>query len=204
MQYKKDEMRERLIQSGENEFFKSGFEGSSIRRIVKAAGTTIGNFYNYFKNKEELFREITEGEMKRFSDFLYNHQEVEAKELLWDEIDPEEIYRWLDESTDMIMTVFNRRFYILVACSNGTAYGSARGLILEYIKDHFMGHAFESRNELPELEKTSDVLANQFLDGLLFILHKYSDVRVTEQLIKNQIFFFLMGVAGLLKGGLND
>ncbi len=37
------------------EFLQNGFQGASLRNIVKQAGVTTGAFYGYFKSKEELF-----------------------------------------------------------------------------------------------------------------------------------------------------
>ncbi len=37
------------------EFLKHGFQGASLRHIVKQAGVTTGAFYGYFDSKEALF-----------------------------------------------------------------------------------------------------------------------------------------------------
>lgn len=41
-------------------FVKQGFHGTSIRDIATASGVSIGNIYNYYKTKEDLYRCIAE------------------------------------------------------------------------------------------------------------------------------------------------
>jgi AcrR family transcriptional regulator len=42
-------------------FTRLGFHGTSVRDIAKKAGVSIGNLYNYYPNKEEIFKRIVEG-----------------------------------------------------------------------------------------------------------------------------------------------
>ena len=41
-------------------FVKQGFHGTSIRDIANASGVSIGNIYNYYKTKEDLYKAIAE------------------------------------------------------------------------------------------------------------------------------------------------
>ena len=41
-------------------FVKQGFHGTSIRDIARASGVSIGNIYNYYKTKEDLYKAIAE------------------------------------------------------------------------------------------------------------------------------------------------
>lgn len=54
----KEEVRESIIAAAKVEFFRKGFDGSSIRSIAKIAGVTPGNVYRYFENKEDLYENI--------------------------------------------------------------------------------------------------------------------------------------------------
>ena len=42
------------------EFLDKGFQGTSLRQIVKNAGVTTGAFYGYFSSKEALFNALVE------------------------------------------------------------------------------------------------------------------------------------------------
>jgi AcrR family transcriptional regulator len=47
-----------LIESAIHMFQKKGFQLTRVSDIVSAAGVSQGTFYNYFKSKEEIFRDI--------------------------------------------------------------------------------------------------------------------------------------------------
>lgn len=46
---------ENILTVAREEFLQKGFQGASLRNIVRQAGVTTGAFYGYFKSKEDLF-----------------------------------------------------------------------------------------------------------------------------------------------------
>ena len=51
---------ESIEQAAMHEFLEKGFQGASLRQIVKNAGVTTGAFYGYFSSKEALFNALVE------------------------------------------------------------------------------------------------------------------------------------------------
>ena len=51
---------EKIQEAALAEFLDKGFQGASLRQIVKNAGVTTGAFYGYFSSKEALFASIVE------------------------------------------------------------------------------------------------------------------------------------------------
>lgn len=47
--------RENIIKAALDEFSQNDYEQASINKIITEAKTSKGNFYHYFKNKEELY-----------------------------------------------------------------------------------------------------------------------------------------------------
>ena len=76
MQVQKEEMREDIVAAAEYEFLLHGYNGASIRTIAKRANTTIGNVYNYFKNKEALLDAIVGEIPKQIIDGLHKPYEA--------------------------------------------------------------------------------------------------------------------------------
>lgn len=50
----------RIHQAARSEFRARGFQGASLRSIVKSVGMTTGAFYGYYKSKEALFAALVE------------------------------------------------------------------------------------------------------------------------------------------------
>ncbi len=57
----KKEKRNLYLISALSVFEEKGFNNTRIKDITKKAGTSVGNFYNYFKSKEEVFEVIISG-----------------------------------------------------------------------------------------------------------------------------------------------
>ena len=75
---------EKIQQAALDEFLDKGFNGSSLRQIVKNAGVTTGAFYGYFSSKEALFASIVEPHakalMSRFMDAQLSFAGLPEKE----------------------------------------------------------------------------------------------------------------------------
>jgi len=51
-------LKERIIEESLKLFSVKGYTNTSTTDIIEAAGTSKGGFYNHFKSKEQLFREM--------------------------------------------------------------------------------------------------------------------------------------------------
>ena len=60
MEEKSNATLEKIHKAAMAEFLDKGFQGASLRQIVKNAGVTTGAFYGYFSSKEALFASIVE------------------------------------------------------------------------------------------------------------------------------------------------
>lgn len=58
---------ERILDAAEIEFSESGFDGTSVRSIVRRAGVANGSLHYHFKTKEELFRRVLERRSKQIN-----------------------------------------------------------------------------------------------------------------------------------------
>src|SRR5256886_2972499 len=69
--------RQRILDAAFDEFYKNGFQGGSLNRIVDEAGTTKGAVFHHFKGKKDLgvavVREVIHPDFKQqWSDPLAN------------------------------------------------------------------------------------------------------------------------------------
>lgn len=56
MQYIKETLRRKILETALTEFDEKGFDGASMRAIAEGSGTSLGNLYRYFKNKDDLYQ----------------------------------------------------------------------------------------------------------------------------------------------------
>ncbi|KAF2956895.1 TetR/AcrR family transcriptional regulator [Marinitoga sp. 38H-ov] len=78
----KKNVKEKLIDSAIELFSKRWYETVSIAEICRNAGLSNGVFYNYFKNKQELFEYLLENLLKIFKKEFYNYNGSNKKEKL--------------------------------------------------------------------------------------------------------------------------
>jgi AcrR family transcriptional regulator len=77
-------MREMIIEAAEELFSQYGYHNTQIMDIVKAVGMSAGTFYNYFKDKRDLFAQLTR---HNFSMFRARIKEVRNPVNIWDQAD---------------------------------------------------------------------------------------------------------------------
>jgi AcrR family transcriptional regulator len=72
--------RERVVDAAIDEFADNSYQNAGINRIVETAGIAKGSFYQYFSDKEDLFRYlldyIGEKKMKYLQHMLQNLQDL--------------------------------------------------------------------------------------------------------------------------------
>lgn len=198
MQFQKEEVKQAILKTAENEFYEHGYEKASIRKIVKASGTTIGNFYNYFENKEALFNELVQEEFQKFIFFLENHDNIEKPDFLWEISNPTTWRIVLLEFIEKFMPMFSTKFIILIESSQGTQYENTKDLLVKTLSEHFVEHVNEF-NLSYKLAQVSDIIAETFLQGMITVLKKYrDDEKMRHKILVEYILFNIIGVMGLI------
>lgn len=201
MQVLKEELKQELIDKAVEEFYIKGFEKASIRKIVKAAGTTIGNFYNYFKSKEELFYSITTPVYENIVYHIKNHNDEDDYSLT--NINIDELNKILTSSVKQIDTTFldfdkdmYKKIIILFHGSKGTKYENVKSNIKFFIAEHILDHMNAlSKDKITDVdyyEYLSKVLAAGVVEGLLEIIE--SDYENKGKLIIDYIVFQIYGI----------
>ena len=71
-----DEKRCRIVDAALQEFAAHSFNEASINRIIKDAEIPKGSFYQYFKNKEDLYLYFLDEVSKEFTDPLLLEKEM--------------------------------------------------------------------------------------------------------------------------------
>ena len=57
---RREERRAKILTAAQQLFVAQGYEATTMQQVVSEAGTSIGNCYFYFRNKEELLEAVLE------------------------------------------------------------------------------------------------------------------------------------------------
>lgn len=84
MQTLKNDIRKMILKAAQGKFARKGFLKTSMRDIADAAKVGVGNVYNYFAGKDELFRSVVRpvtDEFKRLLDIHHGQSGRDALEM---------------------------------------------------------------------------------------------------------------------------
>jgi AcrR family transcriptional regulator len=70
--------RDAILAAARRVFAQLGYEGASVRDIIRGTELASGTFYNYFRSKEEVFEALQDDIAKRFRPIL--HEQCERAE----------------------------------------------------------------------------------------------------------------------------
>lgn len=191
MQIIKEELRNRILEIAEQEFLQNGFDKASLRVIAKKCGTTIGNLYHYFSNKEALFEDLVIQEYNAFFHLMEHNQnsqlihydpkhrnDISFKKIFYDNI-------------EKLMPIFTKRFLLLIDCSQKTKFETFRKQVLSMIEQHVKMHFMEY--SVPVTSGFEITLSEQLLTGLLHIIKTCEDENMKRLLISDMFAFYMAG-----------
>jgi AcrR family transcriptional regulator len=68
--------RQAILDAAREVFGELGYEGATVRDIIRRTGLASGTFYNYYRSKEEVFEALADDGARRFRPIL--RQQYEA------------------------------------------------------------------------------------------------------------------------------
>ncbi|MFA8300918.1 MAG: TetR/AcrR family transcriptional regulator [Hyphomicrobiales bacterium] len=78
MQVQKEFIKAEITRVAKKEFLSKGFQKASLREIAKEVGATTGIIYTYFKNKDELFKEVVDPALEFAKHRFHDLQDLEV------------------------------------------------------------------------------------------------------------------------------
>ncbi|WP_315578827.1 TetR/AcrR family transcriptional regulator [Hoylesella oralis] len=86
MQMQKNFTRKQILHSAEKLFVQKGFRSTSMREIAMDAGVGLSNIYNYFENKDRIFRTLLMPLTDELDRMLVEHHDPKSVERLVPEL----------------------------------------------------------------------------------------------------------------------
>lgn len=174
MEEKTNTTLESIEQAAMQEFLEKGFQGASLRQIVKNAGVTTGAFYGYFSSKEALFNALVEPHaaalMGRFMEAQTSFAELPEEEQVSHMGDESGNYvRWM---VDYICQ-HRDQVKLLLTRSEGTSYERFVHNMVEVEVEYTLRYIEVLRHlgkDVPELSNSiCHIIASGMFNGLFEI-----------------------------------
>ena len=202
MQTLKSDIRNRILSAAKEQFMQRGYLKTSMREIADAVDVGVGNLYNYFENKDELFCVILRPVSDALERMLQEHHGAKGADIML--ICSEE---YLKSAVDEYISLINKHgelMKILLFHSQGSSLETSRedytNRSTEMVKTWFA----EMKEKHPEI----NVVVSDFMIHLqavwmftLFeeMLKHAIDSKEMEYIVHEYILFEIQGWRALLR-----
>jgi len=149
MQVKKENIKEKIISSARREFLEHGYAKASLRVIAEKEGLTKGAIYSYFKNKDDLFRELTAPAISFIESKFQHHKsyyDPKTKDVLFGSY---EVTIQGFRSFAQAVLDNHQSFKLLLFCSAGSSLQNYKERIIQlYAQNFYKVLSFFTKTEL--------------------------------------------------------
>lgn len=197
-QRKKDEVRQAILGAAAGTFATVGFERATLGDIAACAGTSIGNLYKYFPNKEALFEAFLppdfvvalQGKFRARVAALAPAADAFA-------LDENHPYRRASEELLRFTLEHRERIVFLLLRAEGTRHAPFRGELVRLLVGLALGHARQAHHTFSVTAGRKRALARiyrGFVASLASILEQERAERAVREAVALQTIYHLSGL----------
>ena len=176
MQYPKDDIQKDILKAAEKVFLQKGFQKASMREIAQEAQVSLSNIYNYFKNKDEIFRTVVRPVISAFERMLHEHHGRYGADIM--EMYSADYLRYVIEE---YITLIQEHRKLLVLLFH------AQGSSLERFKEEFTEHSTSLVKEYFKEMKEKHPQMNINVSDFSIHLHTAWMFTMFEELIMHRV-----------------
>lgn len=200
----KAEVREAILKAAAEAFAEGGLERAVLGDIVERAGTSIGNLYKYFANKDELFAEfIPRGFTTDLASRVRAQVEALAKEPDVFQLGDEHPYRRASKDLLDFTLAHRERVVFLLLRAHGTRHERFAAELVHLLVDLALEHARATYPEFaitPASKRALTRIYRAFLTTLGTILVEERTEHAVREAVALQTTYHLSGLNALFVG----
>jgi len=202
MQTLKSDIRNRILSAAKEQFVQRGYLKTSMREIADAVDVGVGNLYNYFENKDELFCVILRPVSDALERMLQEHHGAKGADIML--ICSEE---YLKSAVDEYISLINKHGELMKILLSHSQASS-----LETFREDYTSRSTEKVKtwfaEMKEKHPEINVVVSDFMIHLqavwmftLFeeMLKHAIDSKEIEYIVHEYILFEIQGWRALLR-----
>ena len=191
MQILKKEIRSRIQQVATAEFLRYGYQEVTMRDIAKKSAISVGNLYNYYKNKEDLFDSLTS------ASYLYLNQLL--KEV--NEHSPESGVANIEFAKSLVLMISQLLkkhrvgFLLMIDRGQDTKYHNLKNEMITLLVRHFEKELMKKVKSDASL--IMRIAAKNLVYGLIEVAKNYQGDEWADRNIERLIDYHLHGISHL-------
>jgi AcrR family transcriptional regulator len=200
----KVEVRAALLAAAAQAFAEGGFERAALSDIVLRAGTSIGNLYKYFANKDELFAEFIP---RGFAADLKQCIRVQVQALQTEPdafcLDAGHPYRRASEDLLRFTIAHRERVVFLLLRAQGTKHERVAGEIVRLLVDLALEYAQATYPDIslePANKRALARIYRSFVATLASILTEERTEQALREAVALQTTYHLSGLKAFFLG----
>ena len=135
MQVKREDVKNKLMESARREFLEHGYTGASLRVIAEKAGLTKGAVYSYFFNKDALFGELAAPAVR----FIERQFDPQNNDISKYKVMTDRYEAIIQDFKDYARTVLAKHvsFKLLLFCAAGSSLQDYRERVIQLYAQSF-------------------------------------------------------------------
>ena len=191
VQVLKDELRHKILLESEHLFLQRGYDRTSLQMIADKVNISKSNLYHYFKNKEELFYELTDSAADGLKRMI-----LRFRSMRFDlNMDAQEFRMLLTEEVLSLLLAEKYGLLLIMEQAQGTRYENLRTVLIEVMAAKIAPMLADEDNSL----LLAQIMASSLLNGAVLILKNRVRPREVRQNLNRLIDYHTKGIDALLK-----
>lgn len=191
MQVLKDELRHKILSEAQHLFLQRGYDRTSLQMIADKVNISKSNLYHYFKNKEELFYELTDGAAEGLKKLI-----LRLRDKRFDPRTGQREYQVL--LTEEVLSLLLAEKYgllLILEQAQGTRYESLRPGMIDMLAAKIAPLLADEDNSL----LLAQLMAQNLIDGIVLILKNRVRPREVRVNLNRLVEYHTKGMDALLK-----
>jgi len=171
----KKDIRHRIITAARNEFIRNGYRKTSMRTISAKSEVVLGNIYNYFKTKDDIFcavlRPLLDVLDARMSSYRMEHDKIDRIDFIKE--DQKDLLR----ETLRIIFLYKEELKLLLFESKGTS--------VEFFRENFIEEQVAiSKEYIDQMQKVYPQIQTK-VSSLFFRISSSTWVTIVGEIVSN-------------------
>lgn len=191
VQVLKDELRHKILVESQHLFLQRGYDRTSLQMIADKVNISKSNLYHYFKNKEELFYELTDGAADGLKKLI-----LRLKDKRFDLHTGQREYQvLLTEEVISLLLAEKYGLLLIMEQAHGTRYESLRESMIDMLAAKTAPMLADDDNCL----LLAQIMARNLLDGTVQILKNRVRPREVRTCLNRLVEYHTKGINAMLK-----